>query len=72
MAFRGWGVLPSKAREIISAPTLAVEGELAVIGESSPFEQGQPLRDRLATRDRKSLPEHLDVLQSLGIQPECL
>jgi hypothetical protein len=46
----------SKACEIISAPTLAV-GELTVVGESSLFEPGQLLRDRLAIRARQSLPE---------------
>ena len=35
----------SKTREIISAPTLAVEGDLAIVGESSPLELGQRLRN---------------------------
>jgi hypothetical protein len=56
----------SKAREIVSAPTLAVERESSVVAQSGTLELRQRRRDRLATGDaRKGLPERKHVQQGV-------
>jgi hypothetical protein len=56
----------SKACEIVSAPTLSVERELAVVGQPGALELRQRRRDRLAAGDaRKDLPERKNVQQGV-------
>jgi hypothetical protein len=56
----------SKACEIVPAPTLAVERESSVVGQSGALELRQRRRDRLATGDaRKGLPERKHVQQGV-------
>jgi hypothetical protein len=60
------GLRCPKACEIVPAPTLAVERELPVVGQSGALELCQGWLDRLATGDaRQGLPERKHVEQRI-------